>query len=92
VRKATTDRLPSKPHRPRTVVINPPSRVASKNHPNVNPPAADTQYFEKLKKKIPNAAPKKDEIIHAKRYRPRMVVEGNRGEGGCIAGSTLIVS
>lgn len=75
-----------------TEVINPPSRVASKNQPNVNPPAAETQYFEKLKKKIPKAAPKKEEMTHARRYNPRMVVDGNRGEGGCIAGSTLFVS
>jgi hypothetical protein len=75
-----------------TEVINPPSRVASRNHPKVNPPAADTQYFEKLKKKIPKAAPKNEEITHARRYRPRMVVDGNRGEGGCIAGSTLRIS
>jgi hypothetical protein len=75
-----------------TEVINPPSLVASRNHPKVKPPAADTQYFEKLKKKIPKAAPKNEEMIHAKRYSPRMVVDGYRGEGGCIAGSTLLFS
>lgn len=90
-RKATTVKLPSSPHRPRTDVIKPPSLVASKNQPKTNPPAADTQYFEKLKKKIPAAAPKKEEITQARRYSPRIVVDGYRGDGGCIAGSTLII-
>jgi hypothetical protein len=58
----------------------------------VNPPAADTQYLEKLKKKIPAAAPKNEEMIQARRYRPRSVVVGYTGDGGCIAGSTLPVS
>jgi hypothetical protein len=48
-------------------VINPPSLVARRNQPKTNPPAADTQYFAKLKKKIPAAAPKKEEMTQASR-------------------------
>jgi hypothetical protein len=66
-RKAPTVRAPSKPHRPRTDWMRPFDLVASRNQPNAKPPAADTQYFAKLKKKIPAAAPKKEEMRHARR-------------------------
>lgn len=86
---AATVKQPSRAHRPRTDWMSPFDLVARMNHPRANPPAADTQYFAKLKKKMPAAAPKKEAMRQARRYRPRRVVEGGLGDGGWREGSTL---
>jgi len=91
-RSETRVNPPNSPHRPTTEVIRPPGRVSSKNQPKVKPPAAETKCFARLKKKIPIPAPIKAEIIQARRYRPRRVVDGGLGDGGCRFSSTLMVS
>ena len=92
VTNAPTVKPPSRPHRPRTFDRRPPWRVARRNQPKAKPPAAATQYLAKVKKKTPMAAPKRDEMTQARRYRPRKVVEGGLGDGGWRFGSTLSTS
>jgi len=65
--KVATVKLPSNPHRPRVLETSPPCRVARRNQPNAKPPAAETQYLAKVKKKTPIAAPKKEEMMQARR-------------------------
>lgn len=81
-----TVRPPSKPHRPSAEVMSPPALTARRNHPKAKPPAAATQYFANLKKKMPIAAPMNDEMMQARRYSPRSVDDGGFGDGGWMFG------